>query len=88
MFFGGGGQQQQQGGYNRSSQDMGMASQQINNGMMQQNQRDVYREQSSRPDRLQQIPSSIKAGPDVSDKEKFETELISMPPLSIANTND
>jgi replication fork clamp-binding protein CrfC len=38
--------------------------------------RNEYRSASDRPERLQQMPTSIKAGHDVTDKEKFETELI------------
>jgi len=41
-----------------------------------QSVRDQYGRPEPRHDKLQQIPASIKAGPDVSEKEKFETELI------------
>jgi len=47
--------------------------------------RSEHRSPLDRPERLQQMPVSIKAGPDVTDKERFETELIKQLLLSYFN---
>ena len=80
MFFGGGASKN----IDSSGGMVGGAHQAQNQGASSQSysSRSEYRSGGvaggDRPERLQQMPTSIKAGHDVTDKEKFETELISM----------
>lgn len=75
MFFGSGTSKPQDSvGGNSSTSNMPQPSREM---PAHNYTRSEHRSAADKPERLQQMPTSIKAGHDVTDKEKFETELIS-----------